>query len=91
MKSIANRKHQIIWAILVTLVFPFIIPFVRLRRMEKTFGEMFGYWNAVMIFLVLLIFLMSFVLYQFIDRMKRDQFDAESHLIFLKRERSRIK
>ena len=91
LKKISNRKYQVIWAIFVTLVSPFIIPFVRLRRMEKTFGEMFGYWNAVMIFLVALIFLMSIVLYQVIDKMKRDKFDAESDLRFLKKEFSSSK
>ena len=88
-KSISNRKYQIIWAIFVTLVFPFIIPFVRLRRMEGTFGEMFGYWNAVIIFLTILVFLMSFLLYQFIDKMKRDQFDAASDLRMLLKEFSK--
>ena len=34
LKKISNRKYQVIWAIFVTLVSPFIIPFVRLRSME---------------------------------------------------------
>ncbi len=91
MKSISNRKYKIIWAIFVTLFYLFVVPCIRFRRMESTFGETLGYWNTVMLFLITTIFIMSIGLYQFIDKMERDKFDAEADLKRLKKEFTEVK
>ncbi len=85
LKSISNRKYKIIWAIFVTLFYPFVVPCIRFRRMEGTFGETLGYWNTVMLFLITTVFIMSIGLYQFIDKIKKDKFDAEADLRRLKK------
>lgn len=85
LKKISQKKYQVIWAIFVTLFSPFIMPYVRLRRMENTFGEELGYWNTVIIFMIALVFLMSITLYQVIDKMRRDTYDAERDLKLLKK------
>ena len=88
LKKISRRKYQIIWAIFVTLASPFLLPIIRFRRMEKSFAESMGYWNAAFMFLAILIFLMIIVLYDFIDKIKRDKFDAESDLRNLQKRNS---
>ena len=86
LKSISNRKYQIIWAIFVTLFGPFIMPFMPLRRMRGTFGEMLGYWNTVLLFSGIMLPIMSYLIYKEYDKMVRDKFDTESELRLLKKE-----
>ena len=88
LKSISNRKYEIIWAIFVTLLSPFIMPFIKAgnRWSRETISSSIGYWNSVLLFSGIMLPIMSYLIYKEYDKMVRDKFDTESELRLLKKE-----
>lgn len=84
----SKRWYKIIWAIFVTLVSPFLIPFLSFRNMHgKNFESLFGYWNSVMVFGGGMLLVMIVPIYQEYDKMKRRKFDIEGDIRRLEKER----
>lgn len=47
----SKKKWLILWAIFVSVVGPFLMLFMVMRRMNgQSFQDILGYWNSVMIF-----------------------------------------
>lgn len=85
---ISKRKYQIIWAIFVTIVSPFIMPFIKAgnKYSRETISSSIGYWNAVLLSAGIMLPIMSYLIYKEYDKMVRDKFDTEAELRLLKKE-----
>ena len=86
--GISKGKYQIIWAIFVTIVSPFIMPFIKAgdRYSRETISSLIGYWNAVLLSAGIMLPIMSYLIYKEYDKMVRDKFDTEAELRLLKKE-----
>ena len=81
-------KLKLIWAVFVTLVGTFLMPFMKAgdRWSRETFSTTMGYENSVFLFGVFMIPVMSYLIYGEYKNMIRKKFDIERDLRLLEKE-----
>ena len=83
LKENAKKKLKIIWAIFVSIISPFLLPFLPMKK-SVNLATGIGYWNAVMLFGITILILMPYLIYKEYDQMKRTKYDIERELKSLK-------
>ncbi len=83
LKENAKKKLKIIWAIFVSIISPFLLPFLPMKK-SVNLATGIGYWNAVMLFGIIILILMPYLIYKEYDQMKRTKYDIERELKSLK-------
>lgn len=76
LKENSKKKLKIIWAIFVSIICPFILPFFPTKK-SVNFATGIGYWNAVMLFGIMILIFMPYLIYKEYDQMKRNKYDIE--------------
>ncbi|OWR15703.1 hypothetical protein CDW55_04690 [Chryseobacterium sp. VAUSW3] len=81
-------KLKLIWAVFVTLVGTFLMPFMKAgdRWSRETFSTTMGYENSVLLFGGFMIPIMSYLIYSEYKNMIRKKFDIERDLRLLEKE-----
>ena len=81
-------KLKLIWAVFVTLVGPFLMPFMKTgdRWRRETFSTTIGYENSVLLFGGFMIPIMSYLIYREYKNMIRTKFNIERDLRLLEKE-----
>ena len=83
LKENAKKKLKIIWTIFVSIISPFLLPFLPMKK-SVNLATGIGYWNAVMLFGIIILILMPYLIYKEYDQMKRNKYDIERELKSLK-------
>ena len=83
LKENAKKKLKIIWTIFVSIISPFLLPFLPMKK-SVNLATGIGYWNAVMLFGITILILMPYLIYKEYDQMKRNKYDIERELKSLK-------
>jgi prolipoprotein diacylglyceryltransferase len=88
LKQNDKTKLNLLWAIFVSIVGPFIIPYLPTKRSSygNNFAESIGYWNAGLMFSGFLLLIMPYLIYKEYDKMKRNKFDIIGDLETLEKE-----
>ncbi len=88
LKQNDRTKLKLLWAIFVTIIGPFLLPYLPLKRTYygENFSESIGYWNAVLMFSGFLLLIMPYLIYKEYDKMKRNKFDIIGDLESLEKE-----
>ena len=71
LKENAKKKLKIIWTIFVSIISPFLLPFLPMKK-SVNLATGIGYWNAVMLFGIIILILMPYLIYKEYDQMKRN-------------------
>ena len=88
LRSNNKIKLKLIWAVFVTLVGTFLMPFMKAgdRWSRETFSTTMGYENSVLLFAGFMIPIMSYLIYSEYKNMIRKKFDIERDLRLLEKE-----
>ena len=89
LQEISKKKLKILWAIFVSILGPFLLPFFPMRK-SINFATEIGYWNSVILFSVALLITMPYLIYKEYDNIKRTQHDIERELKNLKKQTAKI-
>ena len=79
LQEISKKKLKILWAIFVSILGPFLLPFFPMKK-SINFATEIGYWNSVILFSVALLITMPYLIYKEYDNIKRTQHDIEREL-----------
>ena len=78
LQEISKKKLKILWAIFVSILGPFLLPFFPMKK-SINFATEIGYWNSVILFSVALLITMPYLIYKEYDNIKRTQHDIETY------------
>ena len=89
LQEISKKKLKILWAIFVSILGPFLLPFFPMKKSINLATEI-GYWNSVILLSVALLIKMPYLIYKEYDNIKRTQHDIERELKNLKKQTAKI-